>query len=766
MGRTTLARKNAIRHNQNLLLYQGVKFSVVGSLLAAGVGVYVFGPLASSTIGGWIWFCSLYAVYLFRAFDCYTFSKAESPQNRVEHWSRRFRIGAMLSAAAWTSALWLIYPEGDQAHQVLLVLTLSAVAGGALASLPYDTRISNQFQMMIFAAVLLRLLMDGSQFALELALFSSFVFGFLLSCGKEVGKNYFDLLRLRQDSQENNLELIRTTEQMAKFGYWQWDLSSRSVKLSTHLSLMLGFDTQEVDISAVDISATFSRIHHHDRLKVENTCTRVIKSGEEAEVECRMYGSQDGELRDMRLVIKLIGDSEGKDTLLGAVQDITDIKSAEQRIYSMAYYDELTGLANRAHFHERLDDEVNLARLSGQQFAIIYIDLDDFKGVNDSYGHTCGDNYLKHFSQYLRDTIRQSDMPARLGGDEFCLLISDIDDVRFVEDKVQRCMEYSQQTLQLGNHRIHPRLSIGVALFPENAQQPDELVKCADMAMYTIKLAGKHSYAFYEPEMATENQERVRLEADLRQALNEGEFELWYQPKIDILADRLMGVEALIRWRHPERGLIAPDLFISTAERVGLIKEIGEWVFVEACSQLRQWNDRGLQLGMAINISGDHFVSSDFCEFIVSTIESHQLSFADIEIEITESLSRNPDEHTLICHELRDKGVRIAIDDFGTGYSSLSVLGKLEVDTLKIDKSFIDAVSIEPTSRLMVQSIINLALGLGYDIVAEGVETEDQLEVLKEMRCPYIQGYLFSRPVMAVDVPVLVTTDWRCSKAA
>ncbi len=271
---------------------------------------------------------------------------------------------------------------------------------------------------------------------------------------------------------------------------------------------------------------------------------------------------------------------------------------------------------------------------------------------------------------------------------------------------------------------------------------------------------------FTSPEMATENQERVRLEADLRQALSDGEFELWYQPKIDIVADRLMGVEALIRWRHPERGLIPPDLFISTAERVGLIKEIGEWVFVEACSQLRQWNEMGLQLGMAVNISGDHFVASGFCEFIVSTIENHQLTFTDIEIEITESLSRNPDEHTLICHVLRDKGVRIAIDDFGTGYSSLSVLGKLEVDTLKIDKSFIDGVSTEPASRLMVQSIIDLALGLGYYIVAEGVETEDQLEVLKEMRCPSIQGYLFSRPVEAADVPVLVTTDWSWSKAA
>ncbi|ASJ76142.1 putative bifunctional diguanylate cyclase/phosphodiesterase [Granulosicoccus antarcticus] len=766
MGSTTLARNNAIRHNQNVLLYKGVKFSVAGSLLAAGVGVYTFGPLASSPVGVWIWFGALYVAYLLRALDCQLFKRSVSRQQHVHHWSRRFAIGALASATAWASAMWLIYPETDQAHQVLLVLTLGAVAGGALASLPYDLRLSNKFQILIFASVVLRLLFDGSAFAYELALFSCFVFGFLISCGREVGKNYIDLLRLRQDSQENNLELIRTTEQMAKLGYWQWDLRSRSVSLSTRLSIMFGYDSSDVDISKVDIRATFSRIHHHDRLKVENACTRVIETGEDVEVECRVYAPNDSGLRDMRLMVKLISDSEGRDTLLGAVQDITDIKSAEQKIYSMAYYDELTGLANRAHFHERLDAEIIQSEMRGQEFAIIYIDLDDFKGVNDSYGHASGDAYLTHFANFLREITRRTDMAARLGGDEFCLLISDVAMRESVEDMVLRCMGYTQQAVQLNNHRIHPRLSIGVALYPDNARLADDLVKCADMAMYTVKLAGKQSYAFYQPEMASESQERVRLEADLRQALAEGQFELWYQPKINIRDNCLMGVEALIRWRHPERGMIQPDLFISTAERVGMIKEIGEWVFATACTQLREWNNMGLKLSMAVNISGDHFIAANFCNFIVKTIELHQLRFQDIEIEITESLSRDPEEHRLICHELRSRGVRIAIDDFGTGYSSLSVLGNLEVDTLKIDKSFIDGVASEPASQLMVRAIIDLALGLGYDIVAEGVESADQLEVLRERGCPYIQGYYFSRPVEASKMPMLFATDWSLARVA
>lgn len=764
MGSNTETRKEAIRHNQNELLYQGVKYSVAGSLAAAGVAVYVFGPMAESFLAVCIWFCCLYAVYLLRALDYRLFRRAATSQNDVHHWAKRFNAGAMASATAWSSSMWLIFPQDNAAHQVLLVLTLGGVAGGALASLPYDTKLSNAFQILIFTSVETRLLVDRSEFSLELALFSCFVFGFLLSCGREVGKNYLDLLRLRQDSQETNLTLIRTTEQMAGLGYWQWDLESTTLKMSSYLQKMLGFKTQEVKVKHC-----YNIMHQDDRLRVENSCHRVLDTREDTEVEYRMADPLTGDFTDprhMRMVLKLLSDSEGKDTLLGAVQDITDIKSAEKKIYSMAYYDKLTTLANRALFHERLETEINLAAVREQKFAIIYIDLDDFKGVNDSYGHECGDNYLKHFSLFLKSIVRRTDLSARMGGDEFCILIGDISDPDYVEKTAQRCLSYCDQVVHLGNHRVHPQLSIGVAIFPNDGKRVDDLIKCADMAMYTVKQAGKHSYAFYNVEMATETMERVRLEADLRQALVNEEFELWYQPKINILLDELMGVEALIRWRHPDKGLIPPDLFIRTAERVGMIKEIGEWVFTNACEQLRQWNDQGLVLSMAVNISGDHFVADGFCEFIFSTIEKYKVQYDDIEIEITESLSRNPEEHTLICHELRSKGVRIAIDDFGTGYSSLSVLGNLEVDTLKIDKSFIDRMVGDPAGLLMVNSIVDLSLGLGYSIVAEGVETADQLALLYERNCPYVQGYYFSRPVEHTKIPELIHKDWAALRAA
>ncbi|MBX2823364.1 MAG: GGDEF domain-containing phosphodiesterase, partial [Gammaproteobacteria bacterium] len=317
------------------------------------------------------------------------------------------------------------------------------------------------------------------------------------------------------------------------------------------------------------------------------------------------------------------------------------------------------------------------------------------------------------------------------------------------------CLQFAQQVVTIDNHRVHPKLSAGIAMYPDDGDDVDQLLRHADMAMYDVKHNGKYGFAFFNPRMAAESADRVRLEADLRQAIGEGEFDLWYQPKIDISTGELSGVEALIRWHHPTRGMIPPDLFIATAERVGMIKEIGEWVIATACAQLQQWRQSGLHLQMAVNVSSSHFASRDFVDFVQTNLERFGLQDGELEIEITESTSRDPEEHCRVCHQLRELGVRIAIDDFGTGYSSLSVLGKLEVDTLKIDRSFISGLPTDNASCLMVRAIVDLSLGLGYAIVAEGVETKEQLDFLTELRCPYVQGFYFSKPVLASDIPVL-----------
>lgn len=761
MGDTTLTRQQAIRHNQNVLLYAGVKFSSAGSFAASLVVVYTFGPL---TDPDWArgWFLFITSAYLARMIDNRLFMRATSPEDDADRWSLRFNIGALISSAAWASTMWVVFPSEDIPHQLLLILTLGGVAGGALASLPYDRVLNLSFQLIIMLSVEIRLLTIGDPFSIEVALFSLFVFGFLLSCGKQVGKNYFELLRLKQDIQDQSRSIMHTTERMAHIGYWQWDGHSSTFELSDNLADIWG-TTQK----SLAINVCFRRIHSEDRQLVRSSFTALQNQEDDVVFEYRMQQmSGDQQFRNMRQVVEQVPDLQGNLRLLGTVQDVTDIKNAEEKIYTMAYYDGLTGLANRAYFHEHLSTVIVNAKLCNQKFSIIYIDLDNFKGVNDSFGHECGDGYLQQFSEHLKRNVRRSDIVARLGGDEFCILVQDIADISESTSTAERCLQFGQMPIDVGNHRISPKLSIGISTYPEDGTDSDSIVRSADLAMYSVKNNGKQNYAIYEKRMATDSEDKVRLEADLKRALAQDEFELWYQPQVNIQTDCYIGVEALIRWRHPTRGIVPPDLFISTAERVGMIKEIGEWVVETACRQLASWNASGLYTQVAVNISGDHFTAPGFAEFVALTIQSHDVLPESIEIEITESMSRDVDAHTRICESLRKIGVRVAIDDFGTGYSSLSLLGKLPVDTLKIDRSFVSGLPNELSSRLMVKAIADLCLGFEYDVVAEGVETAEQLAYLKGLNIPYVQGFFFSKPVTADKVPAMLNNRESGSEVA
>ena len=755
MGDITIKRREAIRHNQNELLYSGVKFSAIGTLAASVVLVSTFYPIVDKTLA-FIWMAVVSSIYIARICDSYLFKRDLSADSRTEYWNARLYCGALLASGAWASAIWLMFPTDHPAYQVLLVLTIGAVAGGALASLPYDNKLCLIFQCILFANVELKLLSVGTLFSYELAVYSMFVFGFLISCGAKVGVNYLELLTLKQDSQDNNITLIKTTEQMAQMGYWQWGLASKTIELSENLANLLDFDSR-----TVPITRCIQKIHPDDRHLVRSSLARIVEENETTDtaIEYRLGTQGDPAPRYIRQLIKRMTDVEGNLCLFGSIQDISAIKTAEQRIYNMAYYDSLTQLSNRAQFHEHLERHIVQAKRTSQKFAIIYIDLDNFKGVNDSYGHECGDSYLSAFAEHLRTKISKSDFISRLGGDEFCIVLHGICGEDEVMAAAQRCLEFGDQPIVINNHSIHPKLSVGISIFPEHGEQPDQIVKSADMAMYYVKQNGKQNIAFYDSSMEQDTSERVRLEADLRKALADNDFQLWYQPKMDVRTDTVAGVEALIRWHHPEKGIIPPDLFITTAERVGVIKDIGEWVLVTACEQLKRWNDQGHQIQMAVNISSDHFASPGFTEFAKQAVSDSGILASDLEIEITESLSRDPIAHTRICHELRKAGMRVAVDDFGTGYSSLSVLGELEVDTLKIDRTFIQHLPEDRTSKLMVQAITDLALGLGYECVAEGVETQEQLDFLKDLNCPYVQGYFFSKPLLTADLEALLVAN-------
>ncbi len=753
MDENTQKRQSAIRHSQNQLLYGGIKFSAVGSLAAAVVVLYTFGPYVDA-ISARFWFVGITAVYLLRVLDLLLFIKEPNPSENPKRWALRFNAGALMASAAWASSMWFVFPADDVPHQILLILTLGGVAGGAIASLPYDKRLNFAFQMIIVLSVEIRLFLEGDSFSYEIALFGLFVFGFLLSCGKEVGNSYFELIRLKQDIQDKSNSVMKTTERMAQIGYWEWDGESSSIKLSDNLA-----ELWKVDSGLMSIKSCFQRIHATDRRNVRKSFLKVREIDEEIVVEYRMSVDMGiSEFRTMRQVIKQVPNHDGNISLLGTVQDITDIRSAEEKVYAMAYYDGLTGLANRSYFHDYLNSVITNSEGAKKQFSVVYIDLDNFKGVNDSYGHECGDGYLQMFSEHLKNTVRKTDLVARLGGDEFCILVNDIDDISDSVATAERCLEFSADTIEIGNHRISPQLSVGISTYPQDGEAPDDIVKSADLAMYYVKNNGKQDFAIYDERMAIETEEQMRLEADLKQALNNDEFELWYQPQVNIQDNTYSGVEALIRWRHPTRGMVRPDLFITTAERVGMIKEIGEWVLETGCKQLAEWNANGLYIQLAVNISGEHFIASGFPEFVENVVKANNLDPDHVEIEITESMSRDPVAHTQVCNELQKIGVRIAIDDFGTGYSSLSLLGKMPVDTLKIDKSFIDGLPSDEGSRLMVKAITELCLGFEYDIVAEGVESADQLAFLTSLKIPHVQGYYFSKPLPSDEIWPLLTT--------
>lgn len=437
------------------------------------------------------------------------------------------------------------------------------------------------------------------------------------------------------------------------------------------------------------------------------------------------------------------------------------VEMRTEELVHLASHDVLTGLANRAGFSQRLDDAIKTVQRRGTKLALLLLDLDGFKNINDSLGHDQGDRLLQEVALRLAGQVREVDTAARLGGDEFCLLLMDVEGLRQAAEVAQRCLDALAAPMALAGATVAVRGSIGIALYPDDAEQAYGLLKATDTAMYAAKHAGKHRYAFYEARMTEEVGRQLAMEATLRLAIERGEFELHYQPQVELNSGRLRGVEALIRWRHPERGLVPPDEFIPLVERIGLIDALGVWVLHTACRQAVAWQRDGLaDLEMAVNISPGHFESPGFVDAVAHALRDSGLAPDRLEIEVTESVTRNPRLHATVSAGLRDLGVRVAIDDFGTGYSSLSVLKHMPINTLKLDRQFIHDMLGDTRSSVLIGTIIGMAKGLGYAVVAEGVETLEQVHVLKGLGCPLAQGYFFSRPVIADEIPAMVKRNF------
>lgn len=444
------------------------------------------------------------------------------------------------------------------------------------------------------------------------------------------------------------------------------------------------------------------------------------------------------------------------DGWVATLEDVSTRKANEARADAMARLDPLTSLPNRLLLRERLEEALARLQRTGEACALLLIDLDRFKPVNDTLGHPIGDALLAKVADRLRSTVRPTDTVARIGGDEFVILQTGIREPAHTQALARRLVDLIGRTYMVEGHLLTIGASVGVAFAPADGTSADKLLKNADLALYRAKLDGRGTYRFFEPEMDARMQARRRLELDMRQALARREFQLHYQPQLQLDADRLIGCEALIRWKHPERGMISPLDFIPLAEEIGLIVPIGEWVVRQACRDATTWPDG---MSVAVNVSPAQFKNDRLVETIISALASSGLAAKRLEVEITEGVLLEESEKTLqTLHRLRELGVRVSMDDFGTGYSSLSYLRSFPFDKIKIDRSFVKDLTSKPDGDAIIRAIAGLGKSLGMTTVAEGVETPEQMQRIRDEGCTDVQGYLISRPIPADDVLTFLKT--------
>lgn len=448
-------------------------------------------------------------------------------------------------------------------------------------------------------------------------------------------------------------------------------------------------------------------------------------------------------------------DQEGKVLYyLGVFSDISKRKESEKQLKNLAYYDQLTSLPNRRSFQELFQFQIENARRSKKSIGMFYLDLDNFKDINDTMGHDVGDQYLIETARRIESCIRKSDMACRLGGDEFTLLLNNISNESDVTKVAENLMIAISKPFTYKHHQIQAGGSLGIALYPRDGQDYHTLSKNADIAMFRAKKAGKNQFCYFQEIMNREVRERVDLENEMKKALENGEFQMYYQPKVDLQTHKIIGAEALIRWIHPNRGMISPFEFIPVAEDTGMIVSIGQWILEESIRQAKYWQDNYLpDFSIAINLSVKQFRSGNLNSEVKVLLEEFQIKPSTVDLELTESVfALEKDDIYDMLRKFKDLGVKISLDDFGTGYSSLSYLKNFPIDVIKIDKSFVKDLGVTQSDDSIVDAIISMSHSLGLDIVAEGVETLEHAEFLATRQCQYAQGFYFSRPVPALEL--------------
>ncbi len=481
---------------------------------------------------------------------------------------------------------------------------------------------------------------------------------------------------------------------------------------------------------------------------------RKIVSGERTEPLEGRFVTVKGAFIEIEGMITPINTEFDRDVIWVVCRDVSLRKRTEEQLYHLAHHDQLTGLPNRMAFADRLRQAIAISKRQQQLCAVLYLDLDRFKIINDSLGHAVGDALLKETARRLRSCVREVDTVARLGGDEFAMVLVNLRDSADACGVAEKVLKSLAKPVSIDTHELFITTSIGISLYPQHSEESEILVKNADVAMYQAKALGRNNYQLYELRMDTDTEHRMALENGLRTALEHDELQIFYQPKIDAESGRVTAVEALIRWQHPELGLLPPAEFIAIAEETGLIHPIGEWVLRKACQQNRAWQEQGLpKVRVAINLSGFQLQQPTLLDMVSGVLEESGLAGEYLEFEITETvIMQNPEFATGILSRMRDLDIHISIDDFGTGYSSLTHLKRFSINTLKIDRTFVRDIELSSANAAIATALIAMGSSLNLKVIAEGVETAGQFTMLKERQCDEMQGYLFSHPLPAAEM--------------
>ena len=564
----------------------------------------------------------------------------------------------------------------------------------------------------------------------------------------EVGEllgSFNSLVRQRRKD-EAELKLAANVFDNAMDGVVVTDLGARILSVNPAFTEITGYSAAEV----VGRTPRLLRSEHHGPGFYRSLWQSLLRDGRwEGEIWNRR---KNGEVFLEWLSIGVVTDKDGQPMrYVGVFNDITEMRRKDENIRHLAFHDPLTGLANRALLLDRLEHGIDLARRDRCRIGVIFIDLDRFKVINDSLGHDVGDELLRQIAGRLAGCLRESDTIARIGGDEFVVLIKDAGELSDYAALAEKVIAAVGEPLEVCGHAMQTGASVGIACYPEDGEEVVVLMKHADAAMYAAKAAGRGTYRFFQKAMTERAVHRLKLEMELRNAVASGDLELHYQPQVALAGGELCGVEALVRWRHPQLGLVPPSDFIPLAEETGLIGPLGDWVLAEACRQLALWQAQGLSVPrVAVNLSALQLQQGDLIERIVGLARRHGIAPTALEIELTESaVMANPEYISRVFARLRNLGVRIAIDDFGTGYSSLAYLRRLPIDTLKVDRSFVMNADRDAGDAQIVRTVIALAHSLHLEVVAEGVESEAQAAFLRSCGCATVQGFLYARPLPA-----------------